>query len=262
MKIKAIQMDMKLADPEYNFAHAVELIRQAAEDKPDVVILPETWNTGFFPQENLKAMCDHDGARTKEVMGELAKEYQMNIVAGSVSNVKDDKVFNSAYVFDREGKCVAEYDKIHVFTPMHEDDFYQKGNHLALFTLDGHQCGIIICYDIRFPELSRAIAVKGIDILFIVAQWPAVRRNHWQILTKARAVENQVFLAACNSCGTAGKTVYGGSSVLLDPWGNIVKEAGDKEEIITGEFDFSVLKEIRSSINVYVDRRPDLYSRF
>ncbi len=261
MKVEILQMKMKFADPDYNYKHAAELIRQAADKHPDVVVLPETWNTGFFPKEHLAQLCDQNGERTKKEIGMLAKELKLNIVAGSVSNLKNDTVYNTALVFDRNGCCVGEYDKIHVFTPMHEDDFYGKGNHLALFQLDGHNCGIIICYDIRFPELSRKIAVKGIDVLFVVAQWPAVRTAHWQILTKARAVENQVFLAACNSCGAAGETLYGGHSVALDPWGHILSEANCTEKIISANLDFSILHDIRSSINVYVDRRPELYAK-
>jgi omega-amidase len=262
MKVSIAQMDMKFADPEFNFKHAEELIRKAALEKPDVIVLPETWNTGFFPDKNLASLSDQNGEKTKELCGGLAKELNVNIVAGSVSNVKNGKVYNTAFIFNRSGNCIAEYDKIHAFTPMKEDVAYQKGDHLALFELDGHRCGMIICYDIRFPELTRALAVKGIDILFISAQWPAVRRTHWQILTKARAIENQVFLAACNSCGKAGETVYGGTSCLLNPWGEVIQEAGPSEEIISGDFDFEILKGIRSSINVYVDRRPDLYAKF
>lgn len=262
MKTSIVQMDMKFADPKANFLHAEELIRKAAEDMPDVIVLPETWNTGFFPVENLAELCDQEGKETKDRIGNLAKELHTNIVAGSVSNVKDGKVYNSAFIFDRTGSCVGEYDKIHVFTPMQEDVYYQKGDHLCTFELDGHKCGIIICYDIRFPELARALALKDIEILFICAQWPAVRSFHWQLLTAARAVENQLFVAACNSCGTAGKTVYGGRSVILDPWGETIKQGGAQEEIFTGEIDFSKLQEIRSSINVFRDRRPDLYKKF
>lgn len=111
MRVSAIQMDMKFADPAYNFKHAEELIREAAASKPDVIVLPETWNTGFFPKENLKELSDKDGAAVKDMCSALARELNVNIVAGSVSNVKNDKVYNTAYVFDRQGACIAEYDK-------------------------------------------------------------------------------------------------------------------------------------------------------
>lgn len=257
MKVSVIQMDMKLADPAYNFSHAEELIRKAAGDGPDVVLLPETWNTGFFPKENLASYCDRDGTETKRRIGALAAELGVNIVAGSISNRKYDGIYNTAFVFDRKGACVAQYDKTHLFTPSGEHAYYKLGDHPCTFELDGKRCGLIICYDLRFLELVRTLALTGLDVLFIPAQWPAIRRRHWDTLVAARAIENQMFVVACNSC--ASDTKCGGSSRILDPWGEVIAEADDRETVISGELDFSVIEQIRSSINVYRDRRPELY---
>lgn len=259
MKVTCIQMDMLLGEPEYNFRHAEELIAQAAQEQPDVIVLPETWNTGFFPRENLAALADENGAAVQARIGALAAKYAVNLVAGSVANRKAGGVYNSAYVFDRTGKVVAEYDKTHLFTPSGEHEFFQKGDHLCRFTLDGVSCGLIICYDIRFPELTRSLTVQGIDLLFVVAQWPNVRTAHLLALSKARAIENQMFLVCCNSCGTAGKTVCGGNSSIHDPWGELLAQAGESEQLLSAELDFSVVSGIRSSINVFRDRRPELY---
>ena len=259
MKVACLQMDMVLGCPDANFTHAEALVEQAMEAKPDVLVLPETWNTGFFPKVDLPALCDRDGARVKEVFGALAKKHSVNIVAGSVSNVRDGKVYNTAMVFDREGVCVASYDKTHLFTPMGEDDYYTPGDHLCRFTLDGVSCGLIICYDVRFPELTRSLTVPGLDMLFVVSQWPKVRTFHLRSLTTARAIENQMFVCCCNSCGTAGETVYGGSSAIIDPWGETVALAGEKEEILTADCDLKILESIRGSIPVFRDRRPQLY---
>ena len=260
MKVTCIQMDMLLAEPEENFAHAEKLIAKAMEGAPDVLVLPETWNVGFFPKENLPALCDKDGAMVKERIGGLAKKFSVNIVAGSVGNVRDGKVFNTAMVFDRKGDCVASYDKTHLFTPMGEDDYFQKGDHVARFQLDGAECGIIICYDVRFPELTRTLTVPGLDMLFVVSQWPKIRTFHLRSLTVARAIENQMFVVCCNSCGTAGQTVYGGSSAIIDPWGETLALAGEKEELLSADCDLQILKNIRGSIPVFRDRRPELYS--
>ncbi len=260
MKVSCIQMDMMFSKPEENFKKAVELCRQAAKDGSDVLVLPETWNTGFFPRENLEALCDKDGKAVREVFGALAKELGVNIVAGSVANLKADGVYNTCYVFDRRGECVAEYDKTHLFSPMEEDRFFRKGDHISTFTLDGIRCGVIICYDVRFPELTRTITVKGLDVLFMVSQWPLVRVPHLDALTKARAIENQMFVVCCNSSGKAGETVYGGNSSINDPWGVTIAHAkGQQEEIICADCDTSILKGIRESINVFRDRRPALY---
>lgn len=259
MKVTCIQMDMLLGRPEENFAHAEALIAEAAGERPDVIVLPETWNVGFFPRENLAELADDDGRAVKARIGALAKRYGVNVVAGSVANRKEDGVYNTAYVFDRNGSVVAEYDKTHLFTPSGEHEFFRKGKHLCRFTLDGVSCGLIICYDIRFPELTRSLTVQGVDLLFVVAQWPNVRTAHLLALGKARAIENQMFLVCCNSCGTAGSTTCGGNSAVYDPWGECLAQAGEREQFLSAALDFSVVQGIRDSINVFRDRRPELY---
>ncbi len=260
MKVSCIQMDMAFGSSGENVVKAEKLIRDAAKNNPDVIVLPETWNTGFFPEESIENYCDRDGEKTKRLIGGLAKEFNVNIVAGSVANIKNGKIYNTSYIFDRDGKCIAEYDKTHLFSPMNEHKHFQKGDHLCKFTLDGKSCGIIICYDIRFPELIRSMTVTGLDCLFVVSQWPASRVHHLNALVKARAIENQMFVVCCNSCGRAGKNVYAGNSRICDPWGVETVTAGDFEEIITGEIDYSVIENIRTTINVFADRRPELYN--
>ena len=259
MKITCIQMDMAFAKPDDNFAKAKSLICDAMKENPDVIVLPETWNTGFFPKENLAELADCDCERVKREIGELAKQYHVNIVAGSVANIRDGKVYNTATVFDRDGKCIASYDKTHLFTPMGEDNYFTAGDRLCRFQLDGKDCGLIICYDIRFPELTRSLALQGLDMLFMVSQWPNVRTFHLRTLTTARAIENQMFLVCCNSCGSAGQTVYGGNSAIIDPWGETHALAGEKEELLSADCDFTVVDGIRGSIPVLRDRRPTIY---
>ena len=259
LRVACVQMDMRLGDADGNFAHAEELVRAAAErEHPDVIVLPETWNTGFFP-EDLSTCADRDGVRTREVFSRLAREQNVHIVAGSVADQRGGKFYNTAYVFDRAGALVTAYDKTHAFTPMGEQLAFTQGDTLCRFSLEERRCGLIICYDIRFPELVRTLALEGMDLLFVVSQWPAKRSLHLQTLSRARAIENQMFLALCNSCGSAGETQYGGGSVLIDPWGETLAQAGEKEEMIAADLDFSVIEGIRASINVFRDRRPELY---
>ena len=260
MKVTCLQMNMKLGCPKENFPLAEKLIVESVKAQPDVIVLPETWNTGFFPKENLAELSCKNGYEVNNRIGELAKKYKVNIVAGSVSNVRGGMVYNTAFVFNRAGSCIAEYDKTHLFTPMGEDDYYTCGDHLCRFELDGVKCGIIICYDVRFPELTRSLALQGLDMLFVVSQWPKERIFHLQTLTVARAIENQMFVVCCNSCGTAGKTVYGGNSAIIDPWGQTVVAAGEYEEMLTGDCDLNTLTYIRNTIPVFQDRKPNLYN--
>lgn len=257
MRVSCVQLDMKLGDVKYNFAHAEAMIREAVKrDHPDTVVLPETWNTGFFPQE-LAPCADDDGKAVKALCSALAKELNINIVAGSVANRRADGYYNTAYVFDRSGAVIAEYDKTHLFTPSGEHHFFRMGSRTCRFTLGGIPCGLIICYDIRFPELIRSLTVQGVDLLFVVSQWPAKRAMHLDTLARARAIENQTFLALCNSA--AADTACAGHSAIIDPWGEYLAQAGEQEEIISADLDFSIIKDIRESINVFRDRRPDLY---
>ena len=252
-------MNIELGRPDINFAHAKQLICDAVKEKTDVLVLPETWNTGFFPKDNLAEISCNDGIEVKEQIGRLAREYGVNIVAGSVSNKKENRIYNTAFVFNRKGECVAEYDKTHLFTPLCEDKYYTAGDRLCCFELDGVRCGIIICYELRFPELIRTLALSNIDMLFIVSQWPKTRTFHLRTLTTARAIENQIFVACCNSCGRALDTVFGGNSAIINPLGETLALAGETEEIISAECDMNILNEIRKSIPVFRDRRQELY---
>ena len=262
MKVSSIQMDMAFASPDENYSKAEELIRKAVEsEKPDVVVLPETWNLGFFPHENLYSLADREGERTKSLFSSLSRELNVNIVGGSVVRTDGDKVRNTSYVFSRTGALLASYDKTHLFSPMSEDKFFQKGDHLSLFSLDGVKCGVIICYDIRFPELTRTMALEGMDVLFVVSEWPKARIPHLETLTRARAIENQMFLVLSNSTGKSGDTEYGGASRIIDPWGEVLASIeGRGENIISANLDMNIINGIRNSINVFSDRRSELYN--
>lgn len=193
-------------------------------------------------------------------MGTTITENEIFVSSGACDDLGDIlELFDTAFVFNREGARIAEYDKTHLFTPMGEHDHYTGGDHRCHFTLDGVKCSIIICYDVRFPELTRSLALSGLDMLFVVSQWPKERIFHLRTITTARAIENQMFVVCCNSCGTADKTVFGGNSAVIDPFGKTLALAGETEEIISAACDMQMLSEIRESIPVFRDRRPELY---
>lgn len=261
MRITCIQMDVAFARPEENFRQAEALVRQAAKtEQPDVILLPELWNTGFFPKEGLSGLADPEGRRTAALCGGLARELGVNLVAGSVACLRAGKLYNTAMAFDRQGSLVDSYDKTHLFSPMEEDVYFQAGDHLSVFSLDGTPCGLLICYDLRFPELTRTLALQGIQVLFLAAQWPVQRAGHLRLLYEARAVENQMFVACCNACGQddAGNR-FGGNSGLVDPWGTVLARAGEGPCFLSGDCDLSITAGIRAGINVFRDRRPALY---
>lgn len=259
MILSCVQLNVRADEPERNFARAAALVRKAARAKADVVLLPETLNTGFAPGQIDPAMADSDGARTKAVFSPLAKELGVNIVAGSVTNRKADGLYNTAFVFGRDGSVVAEYDKTHLFSPAGENEAYTAGDALCRFTLDGVSCAVMTCYDLRFPELARALALPGLDVLLIPAEWPKSRVSQMLALLRARAVENQLYAALCNGCGEAQGVRYGGRSAIVDPLGETLAQAGGRETIIRAAADIGELAHIRKATPVWRDRRPELY---
>lgn len=258
-KIAIIQMNSILADPEQNFKKAETLLKQTVVSEPDIIVLPETWNVGFFPKENLHKLADSEGKESQQLLSSISKQYGVNIVGGSVAICENNKIYNRTYVYNRVGNLISQYDKIHGFSPSGEHEYFTAGTKSHRFKLDDIPCSSIICYDIRFPELIRTETIKGIDLFFIPAEWPTIRMNHWITLNKARAIENQMYLCAVNSCGYAGDVKYGGNSLLISPWGDEILHLGDEEEIQVGEIDLDIIADIRESINVFRDRVPSCY---
>lgn len=257
MKVTLIQLDSIFENTYRNFSKVEELLSKIKNT--DVVVFPETWNTGFFPKNNIKDFADKNGKKTKEIFSKFCLENNINAIAGSILNNKEDRIYNTSYIFNKEGQIIGEYDKIHLFSPAGEDNYFFSGNKLTTFKIDNILCGIVICYDIRFLELIRSLALKKIKILFVVAQWPNVRIEHWELINRVRAIENQMFVVAVNGCGKAEDVKNGGHSLVIDPWGKILLSLGEKEEIKSIDLDLSVVDDIRQRINIYNDRKPNLY---
>ncbi|HYE10983.1 MAG TPA: carbon-nitrogen family hydrolase [Patescibacteria group bacterium] len=259
-KVSLLQMNITSGDPEKNREKALSMIKQAIskKSKPDALLLPEMWTTAY-QLGDIANICDQEGMPTNSLIAAQAKEGRVNIVAGSYASMKDRKVFNTAYVFNRHGDNIAKYQKIHLFKLMDEDKYIESGSQHCVFKLDGIKCGIIICYDLRFPELTRRLALEGIKLLFVPAQWPAARLDHWITLLKARAIENQIFIAAVNRAGENPEDEFAGGSMIISPWGEIIAQADYKEQVITADLDFSLIEQARSKIDILGDRVPHTY---
>ncbi|MBN1332751.1 MAG: carbon-nitrogen family hydrolase [Synergistales bacterium] len=260
MKISLIQMDVKRGLPDRNYEQAAILVREAANSDPDVILLPEMWNTGY-ELGMIKDLADPEGQRTEALMSDLSSQLGVNIVAGSVACLKGNDVFNTLMAFDRKGKKIAEYSKIHLFRLMQEDKYLRPGTVPCTFDLEDIRFGVIICYDLRFPELSRLLALGGAQVLLVPAQWPYPRLNHWKTLLDARAIENQFFVAGCNRVGQdPDKTIFFGYSKVVDPWGNVLGEILDeRESILTVEMDLQEIEKVRNTLPVFQDRKPSTY---
>jgi len=258
--IALLQFDLAFGQPEQNRQKVRELAQEIAqaEEKTDVLVLPELWDTAY-DLKRLDEIADDNGEQAKKLLSEVAKQLHSNVIGGSIAEKIGDQVYNTTYVFNREGEMVARYSKVHLFKLMDEDKYLAAGDEPGLYTLDDQPAGSVICYDIRFPEWLRSYALKGTKALFVCAQWPHPRLQHWRQLLIARAIENQMYVVACNRVGEGGKTTFCGHSIVIDPWGEIVAEALQQEEILRAKIDLELVDEVRGRIPVFADRRSSLY---
>lgn len=260
VKIACIQMDIAFAKPHENFNHVKESIMEAARNGADCIVLPEMWNTGYALQQ-LEELADPEGEETKRLLSSLASKYSVYIIGGSVSVKTSKGYFNRMYVFNRSGEVISEYDKVHLFNVMDEQLYLNAGQKENVFMVDGNLCGGLICYDIRFPEWVRKHALAGAKLLFVVAEWPETRVDHWLTLLKARAIENQLFIIAVNRVGKDPHNTFAGHSIVIGPWGDTIT-IGDTEECIQyAELNIQEVDQVRARISVFKDRREDLYER-
>jgi omega-amidase len=258
--IALLQMDIAIGEPERNYAKLEAMLARVIEEgpKPDVIMFPEMWNTGYA-LDRIHDLADVEGERTHQLLANISRKHALNIIGGSIAEKKGSDIFNTIYAYDREGRRAADYSKIHLFRLMDEEKYLQEGSTIGQFELDGVPAGMMICYDIRFPELSRKLALRGAQILFVPAEWPNPRLHHWRTLLMARAIENQMFVVSCNRVGTSGTTEFFGHSMVIDPWGEVLAEGDESEQIIRVQIDLELVAQVRKRIPIFEDRRPALY---
>ena len=256
--VALIQMDIAYGQPEANRKKVEEKIAQAMEQQPDLIMLPELWDTGY-DLTRLDEIADDHGQTNKSFLQGLARKHQVSVIGGSVSNREETGTYNTLYAFDPSGKQTGEYKKVHLFRLMEEEKYLKAGNQEGVFQWDGLLCAAAICYDIRFPEWIRKMMLRGAHVLFVPAEWPEPRLSHWRHLLISRAVENQCYVVACNRAGKDPKNTFAGHSMVVDPWGEVIAEAGEDEEILFADLDLSLVQKVRSTIPVFTDRRPELY---
>lgn len=254
LKISLIQMDVVCNDFYANWSRAETMINKALKQrkKPNVLILPEMWTSDIEQNSGQK----HNVLPVLDKLKDIAARHSVNIVAGSMIETREGKdVFNTAYIIDRQGSTIASYDQVHC--PRHQK--LSTGSNAVTFDIDGICCGIILGYDLRFPEFVRQLALKGAKVLFVPGMWPGPREIHWKLLNIVRAIENQFFVVAVNRAGTTGNVAYPGMSMVVDPWGEALIEGDDTPDILTTVIDISLVDKARAQNPVLADRRPDVY---
>jgi predicted amidohydrolase len=258
VKISLGQMDVALGDPRANLAQVKAMTAEAAGRGSDIIVLPELWSTGYdLANAAIHATPTDDGIFA--AIATLAREHRLYILGSCLSLLSEGHFGNTAVLFAPDGQIMGTYTKIHLFRLMDEELYLTAGEDLSLVETIWGKIGLAICYDLRFPELFRAYALAGAKVIFLPAEWPHPRLAHWQILLRARAIENQQYIVACNRVGSSKNNTFFGHSSIIDPWGEVIIEAGEDETLLTADIDLANVDEIRSRIPVFADRRPQIY---
>lgn len=251
----AIQFTVSQGDVDANLAYVREALKRAATAGANLALLPEMWSSGFS-YRNLNELALRTAGIVEELLS-LSRELKL-VIVGSMPEPHGEKVFNTIYVVDN-GRLAGSYRKLHLFSLLGEDKAFDSGDSWLLAETSIGRLGVIICYDLRFPELSRRLALEGAQVICVPAQWPKPRQEHWRTLLRARAIENQLFVVSCNACGQIGKLDFFGMSMIINPKGEILAEANEEQTEIAAELDMQVMEQWRAQIPCFNDRRPEVY---
>lgn len=235
-----------------------ELVRSSTAGA-DLVVLPELWGVGYFAFDRYAAEAETLDGESVRTAAALARELGAYVHLGSfVERVDDGGFRNTAVLVDRSGKVVHSYSKVHVFGYQSDEaKLLRPGQHVDVAETEFGPVASTTCYDLRFPELWRGIVDLGARIVIVPAAWPAARREHWRLFTSARAIEEQVLMIACNAVGRQVDTELGGFSRVVDPWGEVVVEAGTEEGVTLCEVDPRIVETVRERFPVLGDRLAD-----
>jgi len=262
VRVLGVQINSVIGDKVKNYQKVSTLLRENAWFKPDLIVLPEVFNTGV-DHKRFEELAEPVPDQTTMFLSGFAEQFNSYIVGGSfIEKCPDGKFRNASLVFDRTGKIVAKYHKIHMFSyyGSHEGEVVSSGDRAVVVETDFGKLGLSICYDLRFPELYRTLAYAGAEILVCPAAWPYPRYDHWITLNKARAVENLCYMVSVNQCDqvTLSRTNVG-QSMIVNPWGEIIASAGSKEGVLMAEIDLDEIERIRKEFPVLDDRKPEAY---
>ena len=271
MRAAAIQLN-STADKRRNLEAAERLVREAAEDGADLVALPEKWNL-LGDAEALREGAEPLGGPTLTAAGSWARELGIHLLAGSIPERVEGqpKLFNSSVLIGPDGELHARYRKIHMFdvevggVSYRESETEEPGDEIVAAAVGGSlpevTLGMTVCYDLRFPELYRILAVRGATVFSVPSAFTFdTGKDHWEVLLRARAIENQAFVVAPNQVGEAPPHYRSyGHTMLVDPWGAVLAEAGDGECFVAADLDLSEEDRIRTTLPSLANRRPGSY---
>lgn len=266
LKLALCQMNV-IDDKEENLKKASSMIANASE-KADFIVLPEMFNCPYSNDKFIEYCEEEDNSYTLNVVSKLAKSNGVYILAGSLPEKDHDKLYNTSYLFNEQGNIIAKHRKMHLFDidvkdkiTFKESDVLTSGDNFTIAETDFGKIGIGICYDIRFPELARIMVENGALILFYPGAFNMTTGPaHWELLFRARALDNQVYCIGVAPALNENASYHSfGHSIATNPWGEVIAEADEKEEIIYCEIDLDEIKKIREELPLLKNKREDLY---
>ena len=267
MRAAAVQLNSS-NDKDRNLEVAERLVRAAAADGAELIVLPEKWNL-LGSGDDLVAGAEPLDGRSLRAAAGWARELGVHLVAGSIAErvEGEERLFNTSVLIDPEGEQVAGYRKIHMFdvevggVVYRESEREQSGEEIVVAPVGEVTLGLTVCYDLRFPELYRIIAVRGARVITVPSAFTlATGRDHWEVLLRARAIENQAFLVAPNQIGEAPPSYSSyGRSAIVDPWGIVLAQAPDEQCFVAAELDLAAQERIRERLPSLANRRAGAY---
>ena len=267
MKVAAIQMPT-VKDKIQNIRTAGTYIEKIKAENPDFVILPEMFCCPY-QTENFPVYAEKEGGPSWQAMSDYARKYHIYLIAGSMPEADDvGKVYNTSYIFDRDGKQIGKHRKAHLFDInvkngqyFKESDTLTSGDHATVFDTEFGKMGVMICYDIRFPEFARTMALDGARMIFVPAAFNMTTGPaHWELTFRARALDNQIYMLGCAPArDTQAGYISWGHSIVTDPWGKVMKQLGEKEGILIEEIDLDREDQIREQLPLLKHRKSEMY---
>lgn len=243
MKVYSVQLNTVWENKEATYERTRQLVFDAAPVHGSLIVLPETFSTGF--STNLPVTAQGPDLEDEKFLSTLARETKCNITAGIVSRLTPQKGRNESVTFGPDGRLIARYGKIHPFSMGGELEVHQQGTEIVTFELNGFTVAPFVCYDLRFPEIFRSAVDRGANLFVVIANWPVKRDRHWLTLLQARAIENLAYVVGVNRCGIDPHFFYSGRSVVVDPHGIIIADAGGEEHVTVTELDLDLVQNWR-----------------
>ena len=247
IKIACLQMPIVWGKEEFNIQYVLNAFDGLQTENPDLICLPELFTTGF-DYGYLKKRSPRITWDILDKLSAKAKERHVYILAGTLPETAGDRIYNTLFILDPHGERAGFYRKMHLIPLMDEDAYFCAGKAPLIFQTPWGKIGVAVCYDLRFSDLFRSLALNGAEIVFVAAQFPAARIDHWDILLKARAIENQVFMVGLNRVGRDPSNEYPGHSCIVDPMGHIRSWGGEAEGWMEGSIDLAEVEKVRREL--------------